>query len=172
IGVYYLVRSCDTLSSVAVRLLLSAPAVTVVTTLFSLLTLAALVRVLGRGIKPGFHPVCGGVAWRAWLVTRLVGGARGSFFPVYASLATPVWLRLLGARVGRRAEISTVLPLPSLLTVEDGAFLADDTLVAPFEVRGGWLRLGTASVGRKAFVGNSGIVGPGRRVPDGALIGV
>ncbi|MFI6053136.1 Pls/PosA family non-ribosomal peptide synthetase [Streptomyces violascens] len=172
VGVYYLVRSCDTLSAVAVRLLLAAPPVAVVTTLFSALTLAALVRILGRGIKPGFHPVCGGVAWRAWLVTRLLTGARGSFFPLYASLATPVWLRLLGARVGRRAEISTVLPLPSLLTVEDGAFLADDTLVAPYEIRGGWLRLGTATVGRRAFVGNSGIVGPDRRVPDGALIGV
>ncbi|MCT9090158.1 amino acid adenylation domain-containing protein [Streptomyces sp. ASQP_92] len=172
IGVYYLVRSCDTLSAVALRLFLAAPVITVVTTLTSMLTLAALVRLLGRGLKPGFHPVCGGVAWRAWLVTRLLSGARGSFFPLYASLATPVWLRMLGARVGRRAEISTVLPLPSLLTVEDGAFLADDTLVAPFELRGGRLRLGTASVGRKAFVGNSGIVGPDRRVPDGALIGV
>ncbi|MFF4182649.1 Pls/PosA family non-ribosomal peptide synthetase [Streptomyces sp. NPDC001691] len=172
VGVYYLVRSCDTLSAVAVRLLWAAPPITVVTTLFSLLTLAALVRILGRGLKPGFHPVCGGVAWRAWLVTRLLSGARGSVFPLYASLATPVWLRLLGAKVGRRAEISTVLPLPSLLTVEDGAFLADDTLVAPFEIRGGWLRLGTATIGRRSFVGNSGIVGPDRRVPDGALIGV
>ncbi|MGW2813428.1 Pls/PosA family non-ribosomal peptide synthetase [Streptomyces sp. NPDC001415] len=172
VGVYYLVRSCDTLSAVAVRLLLAAPPIAVVTTVFSMLTLAALVRILGRGLKPGFHPVCGGVAWRAWLVTRLLNGARGSFFPLYASLATPVWLRLLGAKVGRRAEISTVLPLPSLLTVEDGAFLADDTLVAPYEIRGGWLRLGTATVGRRAFVGNSGIVGPDRRVPDGALVGV
>ncbi|MER0449340.1 Pls/PosA family non-ribosomal peptide synthetase [Streptomyces sp. Edi4] len=172
VGVYYLVRSCDTLSAVAVRLLVAAPPIAVATTLLSMLTLAVLVRILGRGLKPGFHPVCGGVAWRAWLVTRLVGGARGSLFPLYASLATPVWLRLLGARVGRRAEISTVLPLPSLLTVEDGAFLADDTLMAPFEIRGGWLKLGRASVGRRAFVGNSGIVGPDRGVPDGALIGV
>ncbi|MFD9635275.1 non-ribosomal peptide synthetase, partial [Streptomyces violascens] len=60
IGVYYLVRSCDTLSAVAVRLLLAAPPVAVVTTLCSALTLAALVRILGRGLKPGFHPVCGG----------------------------------------------------------------------------------------------------------------
>ncbi|MEV5277228.1 Pls/PosA family non-ribosomal peptide synthetase [Streptomyces sp. NPDC052811] len=172
VGVYYLVRSCDTLSQVAVRLLLAAPPIALATTLVSMLVLAALVRILGRGLRPGFHPVCGGVAWRAWLVTRLLSGARSSLFPLYASLATPVWLRLLGARVGRRAEISTVLPLPSLLTVEDGAFLADDTLVAPFEIRGGWLRLGTATIGRKAFVGNSGIVGPDRRVPDGALIGV
>ena len=126
---------------------MAAPPIAVATTLLSMLTLAVLVRILGRGLKPGFHPVCGGVAWRAWLVTRLVGGARGSLFPLYASLATPVWLRLLGARVGRRAEISTVLPLPSLLTVEDGAFLADDTLIAPFEIRGGWLQVGQGERG-------------------------
>ena len=35
--------------------------------------------------------------------------ARNYLFPVYASLLTPMWLRLLGARVGRGTEISTAL---------------------------------------------------------------
>ncbi|KWT57252.1 amino acid adenylation protein [Streptomyces albus subsp. albus] len=171
-GVYALVRDCATLSDAALRLFAAAPAIAVVTTVCWILLVAAVVRLLGRGIRPGTYPVRGPVAWRAWLVTRLLNGTRSSLFPLYASLATPLWLRLLGARVGRHAEISTVLPLPSLLTVADGAFLADDTLVAPYELRGGWLRVGTARVGRRAFVGNSGIVGPGREVPDQALIGV
>ncbi|MGW2596918.1 Pls/PosA family non-ribosomal peptide synthetase [Streptomyces klenkii] len=172
VGTYYLVKDCTTLLSVSLTLLAAVPVLTVAGSLSWALLVAAAVRLLGRGIRPGDHPAWGAVAWRAWLVTRLLDGARASLFPLYASLATPVWLRLLGARVGRRAEISTVLPLPSLLTVGDGAFLADDTLVAPYELRGGRLRLGTAHIGRRAFVGNSGIVGPGRRVPDHALIGV
>ncbi|WP_411142657.1 Pls/PosA family non-ribosomal peptide synthetase [Streptomyces sp. x-80] len=172
VGVYYLVRDCATLSAAALRLFAAVPAIAIGTTLCWMVVVAAVVRLLGRGIRPGMHPVCGPVAWRAWLVTRLVDGARGTLFPLYASLATPLWLRLLGARVGRRAEISTVLPLPSLLSVEDFAFLADDTLVAPYELRGGWLRLGTARIGRRSFVGNSGIVGPDRAVPDESLIGV
>ncbi|GGX64392.1 Pls/PosA family non-ribosomal peptide synthetase [Streptomyces hiroshimensis] len=171
-GTYYLVKDCTTLMSVALLLLAAVPVLTVVGSLCWALLVAGAVRLLGRGIRPGDHPLWGAVAWRAWLVTRLLDGTRSSLFPLYASLATPVWLRLLGARVGRRAEISTVLPLPSLLTVGDGAFLADDTLVAPYELRGGRLRLGTAHIGRRAFVGNSGTVGPGRSVPDHALIGV
>ncbi|MFE9448464.1 Pls/PosA family non-ribosomal peptide synthetase [Streptomyces sp. NPDC006739] len=169
---WLLVRGTATLSGAAWRLLAAAPLFAVLTTVSGMLLTALTVRLLGRAITPGLHRADGGVAWRAWLVTRLLDSARGTLFPLYASLATPAWLRLLGARVGRGAEISTVLPLPSLLRVEDGAFLADDTLVAPFELRGGWMRLGAVRIGRRAFVGNSGVVGPGREVADHALVGV
>nr|WP_323809137.1 Pls/PosA family non-ribosomal peptide synthetase [Kitasatospora acidiphila] len=136
------------------------------------LLLVLLVRLFSRAIQPGFHPEHGKVAWCVWAVSRLMDTARRSLFPFYASLFTPVWLRLLGARIGRRVEASTVLALPGLMRVDDGAFLADDTLVAPFEVRGGWLRIGPSAVGQRAFVGNSGIVGPGTELPDRALVGV
>ncbi|MBD0741075.1 Pls/PosA family non-ribosomal peptide synthetase [Streptomyces sp. CBMA152] len=153
-------------------LLWTAPILTVLSATCYAALLVVVVRLAARALKPGFHPAHGKAAWCAWVTARLMDQARGSLFPFYASLFTPVWLRLLGARVGRRAELSTVLTLPSLMTVEEGAFLADDTLIAPYETRGGWLRLGKASVGRRAFVGNSGIVGPGRDLPDGALVGV
>ncbi|MFJ9903804.1 Pls/PosA family non-ribosomal peptide synthetase [Streptomyces sp. NPDC101152] len=169
---WLLVRHTPTLTGATAHLLAAAPLLALLTTLFGALTTAATVRLLGRSIKPGLHHADGGVAWRAWLVTRLLDSARGSLFPLYASLATPYWLRLLGARVGRGTEISTVLPLPSLLQVDDGAFLADDTLVAPYELRDGWMRLGPVRIGQRAFVGNSGIVAPGRDVPDQALVGV
>ncbi|MFF3909660.1 Pls/PosA family non-ribosomal peptide synthetase [Streptomyces sp. NPDC001848] len=169
---WLLVRDTPTLPGAAGHLLAAAPLLAVLTTVCGMLITAVTVRLLGRSIKPGLHRADGGVAWRAWLVTRLLDGARGSLFPLYASLATPYWLRLLGARVGRGTEISTVLPLPSLLEVDDGAFLADDTLVAPFELRDGWMRLGPVRIGARAFVGNSGIVAPGRNVPDRALVGV
>jgi non-ribosomal peptide synthetase-like protein len=75
-------------------------------------------------------------------------------------------------RIGRGAEVSTVLALPSLTTVGEGAFLADDTLTAPYELGGGWMRIGRAEIGRRAFLGNSGMTAPGRTVPDGGLVGV
>ncbi|MGW3625116.1 hypothetical protein [Streptomyces sp. NPDC000880] len=98
--------------------------------------------------------------------------ARTTLFPFYAGLFTAVWLRLLGARVGKNVEASTVVALPRLLHVDDRAFLADDVLAAPYELRGGWVRLGHSRIGDSAFVGNSGVVGPDRSVADGALIGV
>ncbi|WP_084724914.1 Pls/PosA family non-ribosomal peptide synthetase [Streptacidiphilus melanogenes] len=164
-------RTAD-FSRVCVALLeLSMPLVLATAVLYALL-LAATVRVLSRPLVPGIHPAHGKEAWCAWLVHRLMGAARGALFPLYAGLLTPAWLRLLGARVGRQVEASTVLGLPGLMHVDDQAFLADDTLLAPFETRGGWMRLGTATVGRRSFVGNSAIVGPGRGLADDALVGV
>jgi non-ribosomal peptide synthetase-like protein len=79
---------------------------------------------------------------------------------------------MLGMRVGRRVEASTVLALPTMTTVGDGAFLADDTLVASYELGGGWLRIAEARIGKRAFLGNSGMTAPGRAVPKRGLVGV
>ncbi|MGW1727295.1 Pls/PosA family non-ribosomal peptide synthetase [Streptomyces sp. NPDC002306] len=130
------------------------------------------VRLLSLGLREGTHPTHSRVGWQAWTVSQLMDRSRQTLFPLYAGLATPVWLRLLGMRIGRGAEVSTVLALPSLTTVGEGAFLADDTLTAPYELGGGWVRIGRAEIGRRAFLGNSGMTAPGRSVPDGGLVGV
>ena len=65
-----------------------------------------------------------------------------------------------------------MLLLPKMTVIGDGAFLADDTMIASYEMRGGWLRIEPASVGRRAFLGNSGIAGPGRAVPKNGLVAV
>lgn len=130
------------------------------------------VRALSLGLREGTHPTHSRIGWQAWTVTQLMDRSRETLFPLYAGLVTPVWLRLLGMRVGRGAEVSTVLALPSLTTVGEGAFLADDTLTAPYELGGGWMRIGRAEIGRRAFLGNSGMTAPGRSVPDGGLVGV
>ncbi|WP_346198849.1 Pls/PosA family non-ribosomal peptide synthetase, partial [Couchioplanes caeruleus] len=138
---------------------------------YALLVLVA-VRALSIGMRAGCHPVHGRVAWQVWTTERLMGMARVGLFPLYASLFTPVWLRLLGAKVGRGAEVSTVLALPAMTTVADGAFLADDTMVATYELSHGWLRVAPARIGKQAFLGNSGMAAPGRSVPKRGLVGV
>ncbi|MFJ8826944.1 Pls/PosA family non-ribosomal peptide synthetase [Streptomyces sp. NPDC102467] len=138
---------------------------------YAVLILAG-VRLLSLGLHTGTHPTHSRVGWQAWTVTQLMDLSRQILFPLYAGLVTPVWMRLLGMRVGRGAEVSTVLALPSLTTVGEGAFLADDTLTAPYELGGGWVRIGRAEIGRRAFLGNSGMTAPGRSVPDDGLIGV
>ncbi|MFF4016768.1 Pls/PosA family non-ribosomal peptide synthetase [Streptomyces sp. NPDC001843] len=138
---------------------------------YALLVLVA-VRLLSLGLAEGTYATHGRVGWQAWTVTQLMDRSRETLFPLYAGLVTPMWLRLLGMRIGRGAEVSTVLALPSLTTVGEGAFLADDTLTAPYELGGGWLRIGRAEIGRRAFLGNSGMTAPGRSVPDGGLVGV
>ncbi|MER5929024.1 Pls/PosA family non-ribosomal peptide synthetase [Streptomyces sp. NPDC002054] len=136
------------------------------------LLLLVSVRLLSLGLRTGSHPTHSRVGWQAWTVTQLMDLSRQTLFPLYAGLITPVWLRLLGMKIGRGAEVSTVLALPSLTTVGEGAFLADDTLTAPYELGGGWMRIGHSEIGRRAFLGNSGMTAPGRSVPDDGLVGV
>ena len=130
------------------------------------------VRVLSVGLREGYHPVRSRIGWQLWATERLMDAARNYLFPLYAGLLTPVWMRILGAKIGRDTEISTALLIPKFTVVEDGAFLADDTMVASYELGGGWLHIAQACVGKRAFLGNSGITQPGRRVPDDGLVAV
>ncbi len=140
-------------------------------TVYAVLTVVA-VRVLSIGLREGYHPVRSRVGWQLWATERLMDAARNYLFPLYASMLTPMWLRLLGAKVGCGTEISTALLIPKFTVIEDGAFLADDTMVASYELGGGWIYAAKTTVGRRAFLGNSGITQPGRRVPDDGLVAV
>ncbi len=133
---------------------------------------AGIVRAASVGLTPGHHPVQGRQACQAWLVLRVLDECRTWLFPLYASALTPAWLRLLGAKVGRNVEASTVLLLPSLTTINDEAFLADDTLLGSYELGGGYLRVERVKIGKRAFLGNSGMAAPGRKVPREALVAV
>jgi non-ribosomal peptide synthetase-like protein len=106
------------------------------------LLVIAFVRGLGVGLREGYYPVRSRIGWQVWMTERILDGARTVLFPVYASLLTPTWLRLLGAKVGADVEASTVLLLPSLTTIAPAAFLADDTMVACYELGGGWMHMG------------------------------
>lgn len=131
-----------------------------------------LVRLLGIGLIEGVFPVRSRIGWQAWSIERLLDLARTILFPLYSSLFTPIWLRLLGAEVGRDVEASTVLLLPGMTGIADGAFLADDTLVAAYELGGGYVRIARVEIGARAFLGNSGMAGGGNRVPKDGLVAV
>jgi non-ribosomal peptide synthetase-like protein len=145
-------------------------------TLVAGLVLAGLVlgftRLLGLGVSEGVHAVRGRVGWQLWATERLLDLSRTILFPLYSGLFTPVWLRMLGARIGRDVEASTVLLIPAMTTVHDGAFLADDTLVGAYELGGGWMRVARAQIGERAFLGNSGMAAAGHSVPKDGLVAV
>ena len=166
------IRDADSLTEAIAPAALWTP----VATLAALVTYAVLtvigVRLLSLRLREGYHPVRSRIGWQLWATERLMDAARNYLFPLYASLLTPWWLRALGAKVGRGTEISTALLTPKFTVVEDGAFLADDTMVASYELGGGWIHVAKATIGKRAFLGNSGITQPGRRVPDDGLVAV
>ncbi|MGD7001482.1 Pls/PosA family non-ribosomal peptide synthetase [Corynebacterium halotolerans] len=130
------------------------------------------VRLLGIGLSPGVTPVRSRRGWQLWATERLMDAARDHLFPIYASQLTPAWLRSLGARIGRDVEISTAVMVPKLSEIRDGAFLADDTMLGGYELGGGWMLAGQSRVGKRSFVGNSGITGPGRKLAKNSLVAV
>lgn len=166
------VGRAPTLGTAVLRGLAAVPLATIVAGATYALLVVVAVRLLGLGLREGSHPVRGRTGWQVWSTERVLDAARTLLFPLYASLVTPLWLRLLGARVGRDTEISTVLLVPALTQIASGAFLADDTMVATYELGGGRVTIGRSKVGRRAFLGNSGMTGAGRSVPREALVAV
>ena len=130
------------------------------------------VRLAQLAVKPGTYPVRSARGWGLWTVVRLLDAARTRLFPLYASRLTPVWFRSLGASIGKGAEVSTALVVPMLTDVREDSFLADDTLIGPYQLSGGWIHAEKSVVGKRSFVGNSGIVAPGRKLAKGSLVAV
>ena len=161
-----------TLPEALLRATLAVPLAVLAAGFVYALLVVTSVRLLGLGLREGHHPVRSRIGWQVWTTERILDGARTLLFPVYASLITPLWLRMLGAKVGGGVEASTVLLIPALTTIAPGAFLADDTMVGSYELGGGWMHIGRTKIGRRAFLGNSGMAGPGRSVPRGGLVAV
>ncbi|HEY3016023.1 MAG TPA: amino acid adenylation domain-containing protein, partial [Nocardioides sp.] len=136
------------------------------------LLVIVVVRAFALGLRGGHHPVRSGAGVKIWGTLRVLDEARTWLFPIYSGALTPFWLRLLGARIGKGVEASTVLMIPKFTWVNDDAFLADDTLVGGYELGGGWIRVEHVKIGKRAFVGNSGMTAPGRRVPKESLVAV
>ncbi|GAA3012574.1 Pls/PosA family non-ribosomal peptide synthetase [Microbacterium aurantiacum] len=166
------IRGSDSLGEAFGRgMLWLVPAVLLTGVVFAV-GVVGLVRLLSLGLREGAFPVRSRIGWQAWSIERLLDSARTVLFPLYSSLFTPIWLRMLGARVGKNVEASTVLLIPSMTQIDDGAFLADDTMVASYELVGGWMRLAPVRIGKRAFLGNSGMAPPGHRVPRDGLVAV
>jgi non-ribosomal peptide synthetase-like protein len=133
---------------------------------------AAIHRVLPRQ-KAGCWPVHGAAFWRKRLVTMILDSSLLVLHGLYASVYAPMWLRLLGMRVGRHAEVSTAEGMvPELLTLGDDSFIADAAMLGDEEQRGGWMTLKPTVIGCRSFVGNGAYVPDGAVVPDDVLIGV
>jgi non-ribosomal peptide synthetase-like protein len=141
------------------------------------LTVCLVVALGKRMVMPtmpvGIHPVRSGLGVRKWLADKLLEFSLVFTNSLYATLYTGPWLRILGARVGRRAEVSTAAHLdPDLLTVGQESFVADMASVGPTTFANGRMALLPTELGRRAFVGNAAVVPAGTLLGNGSLVGV
>jgi non-ribosomal peptide synthetase-like protein len=127
--------------------------------------------IIGR-VKPGKYPLYGLFHLRKWFVDQLLDLSLNVLRPLYASLYTVPFYRLLGARVGRDAEISTAAFVsPDLLTVGEGSFVADAVSLGAVRYEGGYVTVGEVRIGTKTFIGNSALLPPGSAVGNDCLVG-
>jgi non-ribosomal peptide synthetase-like protein len=92
--------------------------------------------------------------------------------PLYGSVYLTPWYRLLGAKVGRGAEISTASFIsPDLLSIGDESFIADSVSLGAPRVRDGFMIIGKNHIGKRSFIGNSAMLPPGTEIGDDCLIG-
>ena len=127
---------------------------------------------LGR-VRPGTYDLHSGFILRKWYVDRLMSMGLDLLAPLYATLYLAPWFRLLGARLGTWAEVSTAgSGSPDLLDIGEKCFIADCVSFGPPRVDLGRVRLAATQVGRRAFVGTSALVPAGTILGESVLVGV
>lgn len=148
--------------------------VSVPVTILWFCTLVVGVKRLGVGkLRPGVYPLESTAYVRKWFTDYLLTTMRELLLPLFATLYVPTLLRLLGARIGKRAEISTVVQVsPDLLVVGDESFLADGAIVGGRRIHAGAVDICGNRIGRRTFVGNGAVVPPGVDLGEECLLGV
>ena len=126
-----------------------------------------------RRAKPGVYPLYSAYYLRHWLSYGLMRATRAALLPVFTTLYLPPWMRLLGAKIGKHAEMSTIWSfMPELLQAGDSAFFADGCMFGGKRVYGGRFEIRINHVGHRSFVGNGAILPTGSGLGDHCLLGV
>jgi non-ribosomal peptide synthetase-like protein len=135
------------------------------------LLVALTLRLVWRLVRPGWHGGDGGLGWALWLSGDLQEAVAGVLFPLYASLYTRGWLRLMGITVGRRTEISTSTGLNPLVSFGELSHATDDVGFCGARARAGWLRLAPIEIGDRTFLGPGAVLREGTRLREDSLVG-
>ena len=144
----------------------------VISTVTLALLVALTLRLVWKLVRPGWHGEGGALGWALWFAGDLQETAGGALFPLYASLYTRGWLRLMGIRVGRRTEISTSTGLSPLVSFGEFSHATDDVAFVGARARGGWLHVEPIEVGSRTFLGPGSVLREGTRLGDDSLLGV
>jgi non-ribosomal peptide synthetase-like protein len=152
--------------------LLAFPASAVLIVLTALVSAGIRWGALPR-LKPGRSKVHSNTYCAKWLVSHIQESSLNVLHGIYATVYAPYWYRLLGAKVGRGAEISTALGVvPDMLTLGDETFIADAVMLGDEHIAGGWMTMQPTVVSHRSFVGNGSYIPDGTVLPEHVLIGV
>ncbi|MER7679403.1 Pls/PosA family non-ribosomal peptide synthetase [Streptomyces sp. NPDC096934] len=147
----------------------AGPLVPVATCLFAL----AVKRAVMPAARAGIHAERGAFGIRKWISDGVMLISLTMTQSLYSTLYLVPFLRAMGARTGRWAEVATVNFVdPDMLVVGEGSFLADVSVVGPAVFHRGRIALAPVRIGRQSFVGNGALVPGSCRLGDKSLLGV
>jgi len=135
-----------------------------------ILALSAVAKwtLIGR-YRAGHYPLWGGFYLRFWLVRHIT-----ALVPLQWIAGTrlmPLYLRMMGARVGRDCHIDTIFVAAfDLLEVGDRTSVNQDANLVGYSVEGGTLHIGPVRLGSDCFVGAHSVLCAGARMEDGSGI--
>lgn len=140
-----------------------------VTLILIAVPIAAKWILVGRWTEERF-PVWSLKYYRFWLVKQLI-----RINPMLLFMGTPlynVYLRLLGAKIGRNAVLMGIVPTATdLITVGEGAFISRTAILSGYRTRSGYIELGPVSIGADAYLGEEAALDINTSVGDGGQLG-
>lgn len=124
-------------------------------------------------IKEGTYPVNSLFYYKKWFFDQLMRLSLQVIGTLYTTLYLQIWFKMLGVKMGKRVEISTVEFIsPDMLVTGDECFLADSVSVGASHVRNGYIEIAKAYIGNRTFVGNSAVISPDTHLGNDVLVGV
>jgi non-ribosomal peptide synthetase-like protein len=129
--------------------------------------------VLLGNIKEGVYRVNSTFYHKKWFFDQLMKLSLQVLGTLYTTLYLQIWFKMLGVKMGKRVEISTVEFIsPDLLVTGDECFLADSVSIGASSVRNGYITIAKTYIGNRTFVGNSAVISPATHLGDNVLVGV
>jgi non-ribosomal peptide synthetase-like protein len=123
--------------------------------------------------RPGLYRVYSRHYLQHWLADLVIQLIKAIGLPIFTTLYLPAWMRLLGARLGRNTEMSTVWRInPDMVTAGDGVFFADGCMIGEGKAHLGWFEVARNEIGDRSFIGNSAILSLGDSIGSDCLLGV
>ena len=124
-------------------------------------------------VEAGTYSVHSGFYLRKWMVALSTEVMLDTLSSLYATVYMRAWYRLMGAKIGKDAEISTNLAgRYDLVEIGEKCFIADEVVLGDEDIRRGWMVLKPVKTEARVFVGNDAVVPAGASIPTGSLIGI
>jgi non-ribosomal peptide synthetase-like protein len=128
-------------------------------------------RLLVGRLREGRYPIGGSLYLRKWFFDHLMDMSLDVTESLYTTLYLRPWLKILGARIGRRSEIDAVRFQPDLFVAGEECFLGGEVMIGAPQVQGGWVEYRKVLAGRRFFGGTGAMIPGGTRLGNSVLIG-